>query len=187
MLTQDIRYAFRNLTKNRAFTAIAILTLAIGIGANTAIFSVVYRNPVPSSSLPRSGARRHRLGDGQAQRQLPRVCVRSRLPRPGPEPQLREGLTGFGGAQWNLTDAAHTPERIIVAGVAQNFFSVLGVAPQRGRVFAGRGSLQGSARGHLFRPALKSRYNGDPGPRHSGDDRGPSRRRRDAAIVQLSL
>ncbi|PYV20206.1 MAG: hypothetical protein DMG24_23515 [Acidobacteria bacterium] len=55
-LWQDLRYGFRMLTKNGGFTAVAVITLALGIGANTAIFSIVYGvmlKPLPFADASR--------------------------------------------------------------------------------------------------------------------------------------
>src|SRR4051794_2783941 len=87
---QDLKFAFRQLLKNPGFTAVAVLTLALGIGANTAIFTVI--NAILLRSLP-----------VRDPKELVQVVIRSRSARPSYEfsypwyEQLRDGARGLSG------------------------------------------------------------------------------------------
>src|SRR3954454_18017089 len=133
-LLQDFRYALRKLVQQPAFTLIAVLTLALGIGANSAIFSVV--NAVLLRPLPYPEPERNVYlnetsagvdtsialpdyidwrNDAKSFQHLALSRIESR------------NLSGIGGRE---------PERISVAYVTANFFNVIGLNPETGRTFA---------------------------------------------------
>src|SRR5215472_1667376 len=133
-LLQDVKYALRMLAKSPGFTAIAVLTLALGIGANTAIFSVI--NSVLLEPLP-----------FQNPAQL--VSLRETESAPGDFP-----LDGADYLDWQAQNKAFSsmsiisypqgfnasgagePEVVSVRQAQANFFDTLGVAPLLGRGFA---------------------------------------------------
>src|SRR5215831_4075764 len=134
-LLQDLRFGLRMLLKNPAFTSIAVITLALGIGANTAIFSVV--NSVLLRPLPYGEPERlvwawgnFPLGNRAAvsppdlldYRRQNQVCA-----------QLAAFAAG-GDSAVNLTGGGE-PERIPDALVTVNFFQTFGVEPLLGRTF----------------------------------------------------
>ena len=133
-LLQDIRYGIRTLIKNPGFTGVAVLALALGIGANTAIFSVVNSvllRPLPfeqSDRLVMVWEKRLQLG-------------RIRNPVSPPDfsdwraqNQVFEDMAAYVGQGFNL-GATTEPERIQGAGVSPSLFSVLRAQPRIGRVF----------------------------------------------------
>jgi hypothetical protein len=132
-LLQDLRYAIRTASRDRAFTLVAVLTLALGIGANTALFTIV--NAVVLAPLP------FRSPD-----QLVRVTAdftRQRVNDIGLSiPELLDlrhsgvfaDIAGVWPVSANLTETDE-PERVETALVDANYFSMLGVAAQVGRVF----------------------------------------------------
>jgi putative ABC transport system permease protein len=132
-LSQDLRYALRTLRKSPGFTAVAILTLALGIGASTAIFSVV------SAALLRPLPYRDPSRLVWADEFVPHI---NDWAVPNPEftnwsthNHTFEAMAAYdGGSQSNLTGAGE-PERIETSGVSANFLSVLGVHPVLGRGF----------------------------------------------------
>jgi putative ABC transport system permease protein len=132
-LAQDIRHGLRMMTRNRGFTAVAVLTLALGIGANTAIFSVVEAVLIRPLPYPDSG----RLI--WISRLLP--ALRARLVTSTDYIAWLEQnntLTGISALDesgtFNLTGRG-VAQRVPGAQVSSNFFSTLGVQPFLGRAF----------------------------------------------------
>ncbi len=132
-LLKDIRYGVRTLLKHPGFTCIAVLTLALGIGANTAIFSVV--NAVLLRTLPfREPDRLVMVWEDAAFAGFPR-----NTPAPAnyadwkAQNQVFEDMATFDQRSFNLTGDGE-PEKIEAYGVTANFFGLLGVAPVLGRV-----------------------------------------------------
>jgi putative ABC transport system permease protein len=127
----DVRYAMRQLRNNPAFTAIAVITLALGIGASTAIFSAV--NPILFSPLPYPHPSRILMIWNTyqgARSELSFGTYRELLARS----RSFESMAIFEPWQPTLTGNAQ-PERLEGQSVSASFFRVLGVAPSLGREF----------------------------------------------------
>ncbi|HWG39421.1 MAG TPA: ABC transporter permease [Candidatus Acidoferrales bacterium] len=161
-LLQDIRYAFRLMGKNRGFTFIVIFTLALGIGANTAIFSVV--NAVLLRSLPFPDSNRLvKVSFGN-----PGVGLHD-VPFSYPEfTDIREKSAVFDEVSvvWpsngNLT-GAKSPVRLELLAVSPNYFSMLGTVPELGRLFDSRDTALGFADAAVISDGLWRRsYGADP-------------------------
>ncbi len=131
-LLQDLRYGLRQLRRNPGFTLIAVLTLALGIGANTAIFSVVngvLLNPLPYPQPDRLVALySHTQEFSNASISYPNFQDWVRLNR------SFSGLASYRQDNFTLTDTGE-PERVSAEMISASFFSVLGVKPAMGRTF----------------------------------------------------
>jgi predicted permease len=131
---QDLRRAARNLRKTPGFTAVTVLTLTVGIGANSAIFSVV--NGVLLRPLPYPGADRIvRIWSVFARRDMPPLGAgEGEFLDYQRECRAFSDLGVFVAASANLTGGGD-PERLPVAYTSAGFFSVLGVKPMIGTVY----------------------------------------------------
>ena len=134
-LLQDIRYGFRMLLKHKGFTAVAVIALALGIGANTAIFSLV--NGVLLRPLPYPDAARIIYFQGNNPSQ---GIANSNISYPDYVDWSKQtDLFAANAAYWvgnaNLGADGAEPERVPRAGVTNGFFAVLGVQPFLGRAF----------------------------------------------------
>jgi putative ABC transport system permease protein len=131
----DLQYAWRMLRKTPGFSAVAIATLALGIGANTAIFSVI--NAVLIEPLPfKDPSRLVALWEEQARRPgRPNPIGPANYLRWRERAQSFENMSLFTGTRLNLTGAG-APVELAVHVVSTGFFETLGVGPIHGRTFS---------------------------------------------------
>ncbi|HEY0761791.1 MAG TPA: ABC transporter permease [Pyrinomonadaceae bacterium] len=132
-LAQDIRYGVRMLVKHKVFTSVAVITLALGIGANTAIFSVV--NELLLSPLPYRNAEQIVMlwevtPEGRHQNTTSRANYRSWRA----QGTSYQDIAAFTDQRLNLTGGGD-PEELSVQLATPEIFNVLGVDPLLGRTF----------------------------------------------------
>ncbi|HEY0705083.1 MAG TPA: ABC transporter permease [Candidatus Acidoferrales bacterium] len=159
---RDIRYAWRTLAKNPGFMVVAILTLALGIGANVAIFSIVYAILLRPLPFPQ-------------QQQLVRVFDDLRgpnVPNVGmSEPELvdlqsRSGVFQEISAVWPISadlSGGNRPERIEALATSPNYFTLLGAQPRLGRVYTKEDTVPGFLNAVVLSDAFwRSEFGADP-------------------------
>ncbi|MBZ5501892.1 MAG: ABC transporter permease [Acidobacteriia bacterium] len=159
-LLQDVRFGLRMLRKNPGFTAVAILTLALGIGANAAIYSVIdgaLLNPIPFPHPDRIVDIHARWPQFQ----------KAMLSYPNFLDIQRENATFESIAVWRTESFTRTglgdPERLQGKMVSANFFSLLGIRPLLGRTFRAEEDQLGAAPVVLIGEGLwKRRFGADP-------------------------
>jgi predicted permease len=130
-LWQDLRYGARMMRTNPGFSIVAVLALALGIGGNTAIFSVVHAvllRPLPYSQPDRLVVVSETLGGRPMPVSYPNFLDWSA------ENQTFEGLAAWAATDFNLTGAAHA-ERVLGEEVSDNYFDLIGVHSEQGRTF----------------------------------------------------
>jgi putative ABC transport system permease protein len=162
-LLHDIRYALRLCARTPGFTSIAVLALALGIGANTAIFTVV--NAVLLERLPfRDPDRIVVLWEENAQRPgRSNVLGPSQFLRWGDRATSFDAMAAMADTRANLTSGGD-PEELIVANVTAKFFPILGVQPMLGRTFSdAETSDPESAVVILAHDFWQRRFGSDPG------------------------
>ena len=160
-LWQDLRYAARGLSKSPGFTAIAVATLALGIGANTAIFSVVHavllrRLPYPAPD------RLLVLRERQIHQERDMGVAWPNFLDWRAQARSFEGIAGF-RTDHTILSGLGEPEMLRLAQVSAPFFPLLGARPVLGRSFDAADDRPGAPPVVLISQGLwKRRFGGDP-------------------------
>jgi putative ABC transport system permease protein len=161
LLLQDLRYAVRTLTREPGFTLVALVTLALGIGANTAIFSIV--NAVLLRPLPYHEPDRVVLLWSHWTNWTKTWVSEPELADYQRQAQSLEHVAGFSSTSFNLAGGGSEPLRVLAAQVQAPMFDALGAKPILGRVFSADEDRPGRERVVLLTEGLwRSRFGSDP-------------------------
>jgi predicted permease len=159
---QDVRYAFRSFGRQPLFTAVAVLTLALGIGANTAIFSLLYQallRPLPYAAPDRLVF----IWNTYPLMGLPQasVSIPDYLDRRAQAPALEDAAL-MTGRSVSLAEGGQ-PEQLRALTVTPSFFSTLGRFPALGRAFTAEDATPEAERFVILTHGIwQSRFGGDP-------------------------
>jgi hypothetical protein len=162
-LIADIRYGFRTLLHQRGFLAAAVLTLALGVGANTTIFSVINATilkPLPFPDSNRLVLVWETFGEGPDNQNIISAPNFWDFQR---QTHSFEAIAIFGsGGGYNISAAGQEPEQVWGLRVSAGFFPIVGVNPMLGRTFTTEEELLSRSREVVLSYGLwKSRYGGD--------------------------
>ena len=161
ILLQDLRYALRRLRKSPGFTVVAVLMLALGIGANTAIFSMV--NAVLLRPLPYKEADRLVMVWEQNPHRgwFENVVSAANFLDWKKQNDVFTDMAAFESNFFSLSGGGK-PEEVAGERVTNNLFSVLGVQPVHGRLFLPEEEKRGSAVALVSHGLWQEHYGGDP-------------------------
>src|ERR1044071_2248652 len=162
MMIKDIKFALRGLMKHPGFAAIAVITLALGIGGSTSIFTVV--NAALLRGLPyKSPDRLYHLWEQTPKTEFPKREFSYLDYQDYQQNNVFEGIAAYSGAGAILSGSGE-PENIGAPRVSANFFSVLGVNPILGRTFqAGEDKPGGPKVAVLDYGFWQGKFGGDQG------------------------
>src|SRR6516225_2999881 len=158
VLLQDIRYTLRQLNRSRVFALVAVLTLALGIGANTAIFSVIDSILLEPLPFPHQD-RLMQLAAGTDYYNYPKGWIREYQRRS----RSFASISGYAlNAEYNVTGGG-TTGRAFGSTVSTNLFETLGVRPALGRFFSSAEETTGQDRVIVLSNGFwKQQFGGDP-------------------------
>ena len=161
-MLQDLRYAVRTMLNKPGFTLIAVITLALGIGGSTAIFTVV--DAALLRGLPyKSPDRLYHLFETTPQKEFAQREFSYPDFQDYQKNQVLEGLAAYTGGG-GIMSGRGEPELVFAPGVSANFFSVLGVEPILGRTFQPGEDKPGAPRVTVLTYGMwQRRFGGDPG------------------------
>jgi putative ABC transport system permease protein len=161
-LLHDLRFAFRLILKERWFTAVAVAALALGIGVNATVFTLV--NAVLLRGLPfKDSAQLYMIGTRRGTESRAGQLSHPELQDWRAQTRTFSGLAGFSNGNMNLSDDRGTPEQARGSWLTANAFQVLGQQPLLGRDFSPADDRKGAEKVVILGYSIwTNRYGGDP-------------------------